>query len=157
MWLSLSVFDLNNPVFFDKNLLFENHTNLRRHLLNDKRGTMKATGYINTDEYFFYLILKSKKIFAVCTQCPKGIQDSRIMSPFGLRRVWSTDGGRLRRREKLYLMTEIFLFKIFCVCLKQSAPLWWVRYWPASWNINLAFYRWFLSACHQLSSVLLSV
>ena len=41
-----SVFDLNNPVFFDKNLLFENHTNLRRHLQDKRITALEATGKI---------------------------------------------------------------------------------------------------------------
>ena len=33
------LFDLTNPIFFDKNILFENYSNLRKHLQNGPRSS----------------------------------------------------------------------------------------------------------------------
>ena len=36
---SHTLFDLTNPIFFDKNILFENYSNLRRHLQSESRNS----------------------------------------------------------------------------------------------------------------------
>ena len=66
------------------------------------------------------------QILTTCTRCLRGIQEFRIMPKFGHRRARSTEEGRCKGQRQQQRMTEIFRLKYFCVCLKQSAPLWWV-------------------------------
>ena len=42
---SRKLFDLNNPIFCDKNVLHENYSNLRRHLLTSKGQLMSGNSF----------------------------------------------------------------------------------------------------------------
>ena len=71
------------------------------------------------------------QILTTCTRCLRGTQEFKIMPKFGQRKARSTDEERCKgwqwlQKLLLHQMTEIFCLKHFCVCLKQSAPLWWV-------------------------------
>ena len=84
---------MNNPVFFDKKLLFENHTNLKRHLLKDKRITaIKATGNIRERnvEYKYVFPSDFDDMYAMSER------DSRIQN---YAKIWTQKSQKYRGRK----------------------------------------------------------